>query len=88
MNKVPIKHNDSAASEQGKEVAADAVSPRTPKLALTRQETAAALGIQPITVDRLVKRGLLRPSRATRRPLFPVWEIERFLLETSVEIEP
>jgi len=56
---------------------------REPKLALTRTEAAQAIGVSPITVDRLVKRGLLNPSRATRRPLFPVWEIERFLRETT-----
>ena len=54
-----------------------------PKLALTRVEAAEALGITPVTIDRLAKRGLLIPSRATRRPLYPVWEIERFLRETS-----
>lgn len=53
------------------------------KLALTRQEAAAAIGQSAVTVDRLTKRGLLRPSRATRRPVYPVWEIERFLRETS-----
>jgi hypothetical protein len=58
-----------------------------PKLALTREEVGASLGISAITVDRLAKRGLLRPSRATRRPLYPVWEIERFLRETSALIE-
>ena len=57
-----------------------------PKLALTREETGAALGVHANTVDRLAKRGLLRPSRATRRPLYPVWEIERFLRETSQAI--
>jgi len=57
-----------------------------PKLALTRTETAEALGITPVTVDRLAKRGLLRPSRATRRPLYSVTEIERFLKETSESI--
>ena len=55
------------------------------RLALTRHETAKALGVTPITVDRLVARGLLRPCRALRRPLFPIPEIERFLKETSVE---
>ncbi len=55
------------------------------RLALTRQETARALGVTPITVDRLVARGLLRPCRALRRPLFPLPEIERFLKETTVE---
>lgn len=58
-----------------------------PKLALTRTEAAMALGIKPITVDRLTKRGLLHPSRATRRPLYPVWELERFLRETAGTIE-
>jgi hypothetical protein len=56
------------------------------KLAFTRSEAAQALGVCPITIDRLAQRGLLRPSRATRRPLYPVWEIERFLRETSENI--
>jgi hypothetical protein len=55
------------------------------RLALTRQETAKALGVNPITVDRLVAHGLLRPCRALRRPLFPLAEIERFLKDTSAE---
>jgi hypothetical protein len=58
-----------------------------PKLALTRTETADALGLSPVSIDRLTKRGLLRPSRATRRPIYPVWEIERFLRDTSLAIE-
>ena len=58
------------------------------KLALTREEAAEALGLCAITIDRLAKRGLLRPSRATRRPLYPIWEIERFLRETSTLVEP
>jgi hypothetical protein len=57
------------------------------KLALSRVEAANALGISPISIDRLVKRGLLYPSRATRRPLFPTWELERFLRETSQKIK-
>jgi hypothetical protein len=56
------------------------------KLALTRKQAAAALGISPITVDRLTKRKLLKPSRATRRPLYSVKELERFLRETTAEI--
>jgi len=59
-----------------------------PKLALTREETGEALGISAVTVDRLAKRGLLRPSRATRRPLYSIPEIERFLRETSALISP
>lgn len=52
-------------------------------LALSRQETARALGVSTITVDRLAKRGLLHPSRAIRRPVYPVWEVERFLREST-----
>ena len=52
-------------------------------LALSREETARALGVSAITVDRLAKRGLLHPSRAIRRPVYPVWEVERFLRESS-----
>lgn len=58
------------------------------KLALSRNEAAQALNMSPISLDRLVKRGLLRPSRATRRPLFPVWELERFLRDTAQEVTP
>lgn len=54
-----------------------------PKLALSREEAAQALGISEPTLDRLAARGLLRPSRATRRPLYAVAELERFLRETS-----
>jgi DNA-binding transcriptional MerR regulator len=56
------------------------------RLALTRTQAAEALGVSPVTIDRLTKRGLLRPSRATRRPLYAVSEIERFLRETTAEI--
>jgi hypothetical protein len=58
-----------------------------PKLALNRIETAHAIGQSPATVDRLTKRGLLRPSRATRRPLYAVKEIERFLKATTPDAE-
>lgn len=57
--------------------------PHAPKLALTREEAGEALGISAVTVDRLAKRGLLRPSRATRRPLYSITEIERFLSATT-----
>ena len=57
-----------------------------PKLALTRVEAAGALDVSPATLDRLVRRGLLRPSRATGRPLFAIAEIERFLRETASDV--
>ena len=55
-----------------------------PRLALTTNETAAALGIKPTTVWRLTQRGLLRPNRATRRPLYPLSEVQRFLEEGTI----
>ena len=54
-----------------------------PKLALNRIEAAQALGLSPATIDRLTVRGLLRPSRATRRPMYSVKELERFLKDTT-----
>ena len=65
---------------------ADSTKPYAPKLALTREEAADALGISVVTVDRLTKRHLLRPSRATRRPLYSVAEIERFLKDTTLSL--
>jgi DNA-binding transcriptional MerR regulator len=53
-----------------------------PKLAYTREEAAAQLGFHPITISRLTERGLLRPSRATRRPIYSHEELQRFLRDT------
>jgi hypothetical protein len=55
-----------------------------PKLALNRVEAAQALGCSPATIDRLTIRGLLRPCRATYRPVYWVKELERFLKDNSV----
>jgi hypothetical protein len=52
-----------------------------PRLALTTSETAAALGIKETSVWRLTRRGLLKPNRATRKPLYSIAEIQRFLEE-------
>jgi len=68
--------------------APETTPPNRPRLAYGRVEAAEILGVDPATVDRLAKRGLLRPSRATRRPLYPHWELERFLRETSEVITP
>ena len=50
-----------------------------PRLAYNIKETAAAIGCKPTTIWRLTKRGLLKPNRATRVPLYSVSEINRFL---------
>jgi excisionase family DNA binding protein len=60
--------------------------PRVPKLALTLRETAQALGLSPITIRRLNRRGLLRNVKCVRHLRFPVKEVERFLAETSKEV--
>ena len=54
-----------------------------PKLALNRIEAAEAIGVSPATLDRLAQRGLIRPCRATYRPIYWVKELERFLKENS-----
>jgi hypothetical protein len=36
-------------------------------------------GISEPTLHRLIKRGLLKPNRATRHLLFPLSELDRFL---------
>lgn len=56
------------------------------RLAFTRVEAASFLGLSPATLDRLTKRGMLRPSRATRRPLYTRTDLERFLSETSAGV--
>lgn len=67
------------ATRQGEEITAQT-------LALTRTQAAVALHLSPATIDRLAKRGLLKPSRATRRPRYSIEEIRRFLRETTAEI--
>lgn len=56
---------------------------QTVKIGFTKSEAVEALGISRPTLDRLVRRGVLKPSRATRRPIFSVWELERFLRDTT-----
>ena len=40
------------------------------KLAYSRTEAAAMLGVHPITISRLTERGELHPNIRTRRPLY------------------
>jgi excisionase family DNA binding protein len=48
--------------------------------ALKIREAARYLGgVSPITVRRLIKRGLLKPNRALRHVLIPINELDRFL---------
>ena len=59
----------------------------TPRYAFTREEAAKALGVSPATIDRLTKRGLLRPSRAIYRPLYSTEELQRFLRDTTATLD-
>ncbi len=61
-------------------------STAAPRFAYTRIEAAGMLGVSAATVDRLTKRGLLRPSRATRRPLYTAEEILRFFRESVADV--
>ena len=53
------------------------------RLALNTAETAKALGVSRVTVYRLWRRGLLKPSLSLRTPLFAVSESERFLRSSA-----
>lgn len=53
------------------------------RVGLNRIEAARALGVSPATLDRLAQRGLIRPCRATYRPIYWVRELERFIRENS-----
>ena len=55
------------------------------KLAYNREETAKLISQSPATLDRLAARGLIQPNRATRRPLYPLEEILRYLSSTQQE---
>ena len=52
---------------------------------LKLHEAATYLRLSIPTIHRLVQRGLLRPSRATRHLLFPIWELQRFLRDHQTE---
>jgi excisionase family DNA binding protein len=47
--------------------------------ALKLKEAAKYLGVAPISVRRLIQRGLITPNRALRHILIPVGELDRFL---------
>ena len=53
--------------------------PLSVTLAVNRKEAAAAISLSPASLDRLVAKGLIRPIRASRRPLFAIKELERFV---------
>lgn len=54
-----------------------------PKVGYTREQAAEMLGISIESLTRLAARGLIKPSRALRRPLYSIVELQRFLAETQ-----
>jgi len=58
------------------------VRPATaPVGALKLKQAATYLAISPISVRRLIQRGLIKPNRALRHILIPIEELDRFLAE-------
>lgn len=49
--------------------------------ALKLKEAAKYLSVSPISVRRLIQRGLIKPNRSLRHILIPVAELDRFLRE-------
>ena len=54
------------------------------RLMLNKEDTAKLLSMSTETVDRLAKRGILKPNRKTRRPLYSIYELIRFLQDDSL----
>lgn len=59
-------------------------SPSLPKVGYTRDEAAKMLGISVESLTRLAARGLIKPSRALRRLIYSVEEMERFMKDTCI----
>jgi excisionase family DNA binding protein len=53
----------------------------TKRRAFKIAEAANALGVKPVTIRRLIARGLIRECRVLRHILIPVEEIDRLLLK-------
>ncbi len=62
-------------------------APAPTKLAVTADEAAALISVSRTTLDRLTKRGLIRPVKATRTPLYAISELQRFLDEATQPID-
>ena len=54
-------------------------SNRTVPAALKLKHAAEYIDVSPITIRRLIQRGLIKPSRALRHIIIPVAELDRFL---------
>jgi len=52
-----------------------------PTGALKLREAANYLAVSPMSVRRLIERGLIKPNRALRHILIPIGELDRFLAD-------
>jgi excisionase family DNA binding protein len=73
------KENKVLTAEVGQNSLKTTFLPPTLRGGFQLHEAAEYLGVSPITVRRLVYRGLLKPNRKIRHLLFPVKELNRFL---------
>ena len=55
----------------------------TERLAFNLREACAAIGVSPVSMWRMEKRGLIKPSKALRTKLYSRAEILRFLEDTK-----
>jgi Helix-turn-helix domain len=56
-------------------------STRLPVAALKLKDAANYLSVSPVSVRRLIRRGLIKPNRALLHILIPIAELDRFLKE-------
>lgn len=49
------------------------------RIALRIKESAASLGVDPVTIRRMIKRGVLKPYRGLRTPLIPVVQLKALI---------
>ena len=59
----------------------------TTKLAVSADEASKLISVSRTTLARLTKRGLLNPVKATRKPVYSIAELQRFLDETTRQVE-
>lgn len=57
-----------------------------PKLAVSLADAAEMLSVSRTTLYDFVRRGLIHPVKACRKPIFAVTELQRFLDDASLTI--
>jgi hypothetical protein len=62
------------------------ISPPATRVAYDRKAAAIMLSVSVESLDRLTERGLLKPSRALRKPLYSHKELERFMKDTQAMV--